>query len=94
MKRYHILFEGHVQGVGFRVSVRQIAHEFHVAGQVRNLSDGRVELIVEGSADQLQALLLAILHKLGDHVHHHTLEKLPATGEFGDAEQGKVVVTY
>lgn len=96
MERYHVIFEGHVQGVGFRATVRRLGHDFQVAGKVRNLPDRRVELIVEGEPAELDALLAAILHRLGDHVNHHTLEQLPATGEFGEAVtgKGKVVVTY
>ena len=39
-----VFFSGHVQGVGFRYSVLQIAREFDVAGFVSNLVDGRVQL--------------------------------------------------
>ena len=41
-------FSGHVQGVGFRYSTKQLANGFEVAGFVKNLVDGRVELEVEG----------------------------------------------
>ena len=39
-----VFFSGHVQGVGFRYAVLQVAKEFEVAGYVRNLADGRVQL--------------------------------------------------
>ena len=41
-------FSGHVQGVGFRYTVQDLAADFDVRGYVRNLPDGRVELVVEG----------------------------------------------
>jgi acylphosphatase len=59
-ERRVILFGGRVQGVGFRYTTIELAEDLPLAGTVRNLSDGRVELIVEGppaSIDQLVKLL-------------------------------------
>ena len=50
-----IFYSGHVQGVGFRYTMKTIAAGFEVNGTVRNLPDGRVELIAEGSRDELEA---------------------------------------
>ena len=50
-----VVYRGRVQGVGFRYSVRKVANEFEVTGSVRNLTDGRVELVAEGSKDELDA---------------------------------------
>ena len=55
-----ILYSGRVQGVGFRWTVREIAAGYDVAGSVRNLSDGRVELFAGGEAAEVQAFLAAI----------------------------------
>jgi acylphosphatase len=55
-----IFYEGRVQGVGFRYSVKQIAKGFDVTGWVRNLPDGRVELQAQGSDEELRAFLEAI----------------------------------
>ena len=55
-----MFFEGHVQGVGFRWSVKQIARGFDVNGWVRNLPDGRVELQASGADDEVRAFLDAI----------------------------------
>jgi acylphosphatase len=49
-----------VQGVGFRYSVKNLAHGFEVVGSVRNLSDGRVELVVEGEKHELEDFEKAI----------------------------------
>jgi acylphosphatase len=49
--RYHLLISGRVQGVFFRDSLRRFAEDRRVAGWVRNLPDGRVEAVLEGSAD-------------------------------------------
>ncbi len=48
-----VFYEGHVQGVGFRYTTKQIAMGFDVVGWVRNLADGRVELQVEGDEDEV-----------------------------------------
>ena len=50
-----VFYSGRVQGVGFRYCVRKVANEFEVTGSVRNLADGRVELVAEGSKDELDA---------------------------------------
>ena len=62
MKRNRVTnrYSGHVQGVGFRYTVRALTHGFEVAGTVRNLEDGRVELSAEGVKEELEAFLDAI----------------------------------
>jgi acylphosphatase len=56
MERVTVFYSGRVQGVGFRVTVRQIARGFDVTGAVRNLFDGRVELVAEGEKGEVTAL--------------------------------------
>lgn len=52
-----VFYEGRVQGVGFRFTVKQIARGFDVAGWVRNLPDGRVELQCSGESGEVEAFL-------------------------------------
>ena|SRR5215469_15248268 len=52
-----VFYEGRVQGVGFRYTVRHIAEGFDVIGWVRNLPDGRVELQVTGEDNEVRAFL-------------------------------------
>ncbi len=59
-KRMQVFYSGRVQGVGFRYTVRTAANGFEVTGTVRNLPDGRVELVAEGAKDELDAFLHAI----------------------------------
>ncbi len=59
-KRLHVFYSGHVQGVGFRYTVKSVAAGFDVCGTVRNLPDGRVELVVEGETPELKAFQQAI----------------------------------
>ena len=58
--RLHAYFSGHVQGVGFRYSVKQLSLEFDVTGWVKNLPDGRVELMAEGERDELETFQAAV----------------------------------
>ncbi len=58
--RMKILYSGHVQGVGFRYSAKTAATGFEIAGIVRNLADGRVELTAEGARAELEAFRQAI----------------------------------
>lgn len=53
MKRYHIIFKGRVQGVGFRFQVKMLADRLGVTGTVRNMYDGSVEVYIQGNENQL-----------------------------------------
>ena len=55
-----IFYSGKVQGVGFRYAVKTVVSGFEVTGLVRNLPDGRVELVAEGAQDELNAFRQAI----------------------------------
>ena len=66
-----IHYSGNVQGVGFRYTVKSVAMGYEVTGQVRNLADGRVELVVEGDREELTAFLEAIRDSgLGPCIRH------------------------
>jgi acylphosphatase len=81
-----VFYEGNVQGVGFRWSVRHIAKGFDVTGWVRNLADGRVELQVNGEEDEMRAFLAAVaqseLHSLIHKQIENKLEKPVAARGF------------
>lgn len=55
-----VFYSGQVQGVGFRYTVKSVARGFEVAGIVRNLPDGRVELVAEGAKEELEQFRQAI----------------------------------
>lgn len=80
-QRLRILYSGHVQGVGFRYTVQRVASGFEVVGQVRNLLDGRVELIVEGDRAELEEFRQAIRDSgLEPHIRHEEVHREPAQG--------------
>ncbi|MEX2044305.1 MAG: acylphosphatase [Opitutus sp.] len=63
-----VVFSGHVQGVGFRYSVLQVARGFDVTGFVGNLSDGRVQLEAEGDEAEVDAFIQAVHEKMHGYV--------------------------
>ncbi len=75
-----VYFSGHVQGVGFRYSVLQVAKEFDVAGFVANLADGRVHLEAEGRKDDVTAFIEAVQEKMPGYIRklERTNRKRPA----------------
>ena len=62
------VFRGHVQGVGFRATTSWLARGFEVAGHVRNLPDGSVELVLEGDPAELDRFLTAIREEMGQSI--------------------------
>ena len=79
-------YSGHVQGVGFRETTRRLALQFEVSGFVRNLPDGRVEVVVEGAAAELQRFLTAIAERMEGHIRQVAVDARPAIGEFTEFE--------
>jgi acylphosphatase len=59
-QRLHVYIHGRVQGVGFRHFTMRTAGELGVSGWVRNLFDGRVEVVAEGKRQRLEELLRAL----------------------------------
>lgn len=57
MNRVHIFVSGRVQGVFFRAHTRDLAYRLGLAGFVRNLPDGRVEVVAEGPEEKLEELI-------------------------------------
>jgi acylphosphatase len=83
--RLHLIISGRVQGVGFRFSAYDEAKDLALAGWVRNLPNGDVEIVAEGSRENLQ--MLAAWAHLGPPSAHVTVvreEWSDFTGEFKD----------
>ena len=83
--RIEAYFSGHVQGVGFRFTTVDIADRFPgIVGFVRNLADGRVEVVAEGPEEQVSAFIAAVEDAMGPYIRGVDKKQLPATGEFSD----------
>ena len=55
-----VYYSGRVQGIGFRYTVKTVATGFEITGTIRNLPDGRVQLVAEGARAELEAFRSAI----------------------------------
>ena len=82
-QRLQIYYSGRVQGVGFRFTVRSLAAGFDLTGSVRNLADGRVELLAEGDRMELEEFRRAIQDsELGHFIRQEEAAWSEASSEF------------
>jgi acylphosphatase len=79
-----VFFSGRVQGVGFRARCREVSHGFQVVGTVRNESDGRVQMIAEGTLAELVAFRDAIIASMRPLVKDHQTTFNEPEGKFED----------
>lgn len=86
-ERAHVFIEGRVQGVFYRDWTRRLAQGLRLTGWVRNLEDGRVEAVFEGSKKNAEEMIKKC--KVGPRlagVKHIDVSWEKATGEFKDFE--------
>jgi len=81
-ERREIHYSGWVQGVGFRYTARRIAERYNVAGYVRNLRDGRVQLVVEAAAEVVDEFAAEIAETMMRYIKSVEAKTSEATGEF------------
>jgi acylphosphatase len=75
-------YTGEVQAVGFRMTAVSIARAYPVTGWVRNLSDGRVQLLAEGEESDVRAFLNAVRSYWGDSIEHEQIEAQEPSGRY------------
>lgn len=63
-----VRYTGDVQGVGFRYVAMRLAEGADLAGYVRNLSSGQVEILVEGEAEQVEGFLAAVRERMAGYI--------------------------
>jgi len=82
MQRQTCYFSGRVQGVGFRYTVQNLALQYNVLGYVKNMPDGRVELVMEGPESEMKSLVDDVAQKMNGYIKRVDQSTAPATGEF------------
>lgn len=81
-QRWTVLFSGLVQGVGFRYTAQRELNGLPVTGFVRNLPDGRVEMVIEGDPADLEEAVRAVERAMGGYIRERAITESPGTGEF------------
>ena len=84
LSRIHVLYSGRVQGVGFRFTTEDVAHNLGVTGWVRNLRDSRVEVVAEAEETILNDFLSRIEQYFRSYIRDVDIQWQESTGEFRD----------
>jgi len=83
-KRLHAYYSGSVQGVGFRFTAERSAASLGLSGWVKNLHDGRVEVVCEGGEFELKEFLRKIGDVFKEYIMGTDIDWSAATGEFDE----------
>jgi len=75
-------FKGNVQGVGFRFTTVRIAERYDVAGYVRNLPDGRVEVLAEGDSEEIDSFFSDVAARMGHYIRDRNEQRAEPTGRY------------
>jgi acylphosphatase len=77
-----VQYSGRVQGVGFRATTVWIARSFDVTGWVKNLPDGRVEVLVEGDRNEVKTFLAEVRDRWRHHLTGEERQSQQPTGRY------------
>jgi acylphosphatase len=80
----HIIYSGRVQGVGFRFTVLNVANNYRLAGSVRNLSHGAVEVYVQGPAESIDSFQRDIDESFAGYIRQADVESIPVNTSLND----------
>ena len=78
-----VYYSGRVQGVGFRYTTQDLAARFAVAGYVRNMPNGSVELAAQGEPAQVEAFLSALSARMAGYIERTTVRE-ESPGDYQD----------
>ena len=82
MIRKHLYYRGNVQGVGFRYTAIRIASNHRITGYVRNMRDGRVEIVVEGDPKEVARFVGAVAEEMAGFIREVSVQDEPYSGTF------------
>lgn len=80
----HILFSGQVQGVGFRYTANRIARRYNLTGFVQNLPDGDVEILAQGSEQDIKKYIADIQDSFKGYIQDTKMERVPCNARHTD----------
>lgn len=84
MFKAHIFYKGMVQGVGFRYTTERFAKMLGLYGWVKNLVDGRVEIIVEGEKEKIERLCEQLSAHFGSYIQDVSISYSENLEDFTD----------
>ena len=84
MNSCHLIFQGTVQGVGFRWTTRHFAHQYGLKGFVRNLPDGNVEVSVQGNREIIEKFIQDLKNEFQGYILEVEIDWREDVGEFAD----------
>lgn len=82
--RKRMIYHGRVQGVGFRYTAATIARQHPVTGYVKNLPDGTVEVVADGSPETVHEFLSDIEEAFRGNITDADSQELQPDEEFSD----------
>lgn len=82
MERAEARYSGYVQGVGFRFTTKRIAAGYRLAGYVKNLPDGSVEVVAEGARPEIERFLAEIASLMSEYIEGVQVVWGESTGAF------------
>lgn len=83
-KRVQIYYSGNVQGVGFRFTAEYVARDKFLTGWVKNLSDGRVEIVFEGDENSINEFMNILGDRMARYIKDVDVSWQSYKGEFKD----------
>jgi acylphosphatase len=77
-----VIFEGNVQGVGFRYTARSLARQYLVTGYVLNRDDGAVEVVAEGPNEDVEAFIRSLQEEMAEYIRDVKIQDQAVTGHY------------